>query len=229
MWHSLAHSFSEIKNLGIGDTYHESFNRYSCRNHEKEILKEFLESDVKENLIIHVHAKINLSDLDNIDLVIFGKRDLFTWRTSRITWCLRQLRKRGTQFACTHTEMCTKKHQLHYYYLLVVKSLRDSPSQWRLSFSPKNNFPKYNILSYDQDAISQTKLGNRIKELVCEDSTAEFILRRYGSANSDLKIKGPHDSVGLPLFFGTFINILTFPPFLAFESIRRLKTKKLFF
>ena len=108
----------------------------------------------------------------------------------------------------------------------MFRALTDSNSLWYTSFLPKNNSPKFKILSYDQDASSQTKLGNRIKELVCADNTAEFILKRYGSTNDDLKIKGFHDSEGLPLFLGTIINIITFPLFLAFESKRRLQTKK---
>ncbi len=106
IWNSLANSFSGSKYFAKVDTHNESFTRYVCFNHEEEILKKFLELDVKANFLIHVYRKIKFSDLNYVDLVVFGKRNLFTWRTSIISHFGLGFKK---QIACRHPQMCNKK------------------------------------------------------------------------------------------------------------------------
>ena len=230
IWHSLANSFNEIESLGILDTYNESFIRYACFNHEEEILKEFLELDVKANFLIHVHNKIKFSDLNYVDLVVFGKRNLFTWRTSFISVYIKTRINRRVkedlkkQIDCRHPQMCLKKNQKHLYFWKLFYIITESMSEWNLCVIPKNNLPKYDILTYNEDINSQIELGNKINEIVCNgNNSSKFKLKRYASTNSDLKIKGPHDTMGVQRFLGNLINILTFPMFLFFHLMRVLK------
>lgn len=37
-------------------------------------------------------------------------------------------------------------------------------SEWNLCVIPKNNLPKYDILTYNEDINSQIELGNKINE-----------------------------------------------------------------
>ena len=220
LWHSLTASFGEIENLAIGDTFHESFKRYGCLNHEKEILDEFLKSDFDGNKLIHVHSKIKFIDFNNIDLVVFGKRKLFDWRTSLISYFyLRhahnwRIEAPKRQYFCTHTQSCTKKNRIQLYTLALFRATTDSIFDWYRYAIPNSNSPKYEILTYDQNSVSQMKLGNSIKELLDYNDTRDFILKRYGSTNSDLNIKGSHDSTGAVRFLGLFVNIITLPVFL---------------
>ena len=230
IWHSLANSFNEIESLGILDTYNESFIRYACFNHEEEILKEFLELDHKGNFLIHVHDKIKFSDLNYVDLVVFGKRNLFTWRTSCISIYIKTRIKRvGREglkkpIACRHPQMCIKKKQNYLHFWKLSHVITESMSEWNLCVIPKNNLPKYDILTYNEDINSQIELGNKLQKIVSNGSDSpEFKLKRYSSINSDLKIKGPHDTMGAQRFLGNLINILTFPMFLFFHFVRVLK------
>ena len=229
IWHSLANSFNEIESLGILDTYNESFIRYACFNHEEEILKEFLELDHKGNFLIHVHDKIKFSDLNYVDLVVFGKRNLFTWRTSFISHNFKNelslvYSKRKKQIACRHPQMCTKKNKFHLYFLTLFYIITESKSEWNLCVIPKNNLPKYDILTYNEDINSQIELGNKLQKVVFNgNDSPEFKLERFGSTNSDLKIRGSHDTIGAQRFLGNLINILTFPMFLFFHFVRVLK------
>jgi len=229
IWHSLANSFNEIESLGILDTYNESFIRYACFNHEEEILKEFLELDGKANFLIHVHNKIKFSDLNYVDLVVFGKRNLFTWRTSFISHNFKNelslvYIKIKKQIACRHPQMCLKKNQYHLYFWKLFYVMTESMSEWNLCVIPKNNLPKYDILTYNEDINSQIELGNKLQKIFFNgNDSSKFKLERYGSTNSDLKIRGSHDTIGVQRFLGNLINILTFPMFLFFHFVRGLK------
>jgi hypothetical protein len=229
VWHSLVESFYEIENLGIGDTYFESFKKYGCVNHEVEILEEFLNSDFHGNRLIHVHSKIQFCDLNNIDLVVFGKRSLFTWRTSLISYFYLKhahnwkIEAPKRQIFCTHPQPCTKKNRVYLYFLAMFSTTTNSIFDWYQCASPKGKSPKYEILTYDLDIASQIKLGNRIKEIVCDKDTRDFTLKRYGSASNNLKTRGFHDSIGLQRFLANLINILTLLPFLTHGVMRGLK------
>ena len=225
MWHSLAHSFNEVKNLGIVDTYDESLRRYGCVKHEKEILLEFLRSNAKEILLIHVHTKIDFSNLNGFEYVCFGRRNFFTWRTSLITmFYIKQLhnwgfKEPGKELTCTHSDNCTKK-SIPLYFIKFFYIITDSQSSWIKCVVPKINPENYQIFEHNQTIDSQEKLGARIGELIGAKDGIQFNLKRYGSTNSNLKITGSHDSTGIQKYLGIVVNLLTLPIFLLWILIK---------
>jgi hypothetical protein len=221
MWHSIAHSFSPIENLEIMDTYYQSLKRFGCANHEEEILQEFLLSNTKENSLIHVHSKIKFYELENIDLLIFGKRNIFTWRTSMIThFYIKQCHNWRSispekHLNCVHSRKCKVKNSFRSYLSVLYETTTDSNYKWINHAIPKICFRKYQILTYSGNIVSQRSLGNSLREILAPvDDSIEFVLKRYGSTNSDLMIRGSHDSTDLPRFLGLFVNIITLPVFL---------------
>jgi hypothetical protein len=224
MWHSLANSFSEVKNLGIVDTYDESLKRYGCVKHEKEILSEFLRSNEKENLLIHVHAKISFNDLNGFEYLCFGKRNFFTWRTSLITHLyIKQLHnwgadEPGKKLTCTHSDKCTKR-SIPLYFIKFFYIITDSQLSWIKCLVLKTSPQEYEILRHSQAVNSQKELGVKLGRLIGADDSIQFKLKRYGSTNSNLKITGSHDSRGIQKLLGIVVNIFTMPVFLLWILI----------
>ncbi len=226
MWHSMASSFSTVKELAILDTHHESLVRYNCVNHEEVILSEILKLELPTNILIHVHMKIKLYEMSGIDYVIFGNRNLFAWRSSMIGHLyLKQAHNWGgsspiAKKTCTYRLPCKNKKVPYFYFWLLFRAMLDSNWNWIQCVMPENQILKYEISSYSMKKDTQFEIGNAVKELICTaNETVEFNLQRFGS--SDLNIKGAHDTRGMKRPLSHLLNIITWPIFYIFLRVKK--------
>jgi hypothetical protein len=225
MWHSMASSFTDYKDLAILDTHHESIKRFACADHEEEILDEFLRDNMRKNYLLHVHSKVNLLTKNDIDVACFGTRNRFTWRTSLIShfaipeWNIssNQINKYSI---CQHPQQCRKGNKNLSWGFGSFLTLIDAQHKWISCVIPKNVPPKFQVLSYCGTLQSKLDLGNVISHLIAgENEPLEFKLTRFkNDENTNV-----HDSkFGIQLL-GSLINLITLPIFLAFNLKRVVK------
>jgi hypothetical protein len=219
MWHSIANSFSS-SGIHILDARHESILKHNCEFHQKEILDAWLSDSEITDVIIHVHDELDLKSRKDIDLVISGTRNMFSWRTSYLSHFIVKSFYNDNQILrknnCEHQSDCGSQDFSRLFSLKgFLKIISTSLYTWNNLIYENSVKQNYKIILYDESTKSKIDCAIRLEKLMKIDhQELEFTLIRYVN-NQELESRSEtsHDSRGKVKFFGVLLNIITFPFF----------------
>jgi hypothetical protein len=239
MWHSIANSFSS-SGIHILDARHQSILKYNCEFHQQEILDAWLSDSEITDVIIHVHGELDLKSRKDIDLVISGTRDMFSWRTSYLSHLIvKSLIKENQRIRANKCEYQTDCGSQDFTALLsfngFLEIIYSSLYTWRGLILEDGIKQNYQIVFYNESTKSKIDCAKFLVNFMKLDhQEVTFNLKRYAnSINLENRSATSHDSKGLIKFFGGLLNVVTLPFFIyknrrhIIKSARKITTQSL--